>query len=201
MFRSSLILAGGSARRLGNIEKALVIIDGHTILERTSSMLSTVSDEVIISLRDQSQATTFGMDPGREKLVFDTVRDVGPLAGILEGCRMAESDYLFVTACDMPYLSPDVVELMFSRAMGHDAAIPSRDDGSMEPLCSVYKVSVMLPLIEKCVAKGERFILAPVFCMDDVVKVPVNDLREVDPELSSFVNINTHQDLEKFRKN
>lgn len=54
----------------------------------------------------------------------------------------------------------------------------------------------MLPEIEKAFERGKHSVLAPVFQMQDVVFVEVSEIREFDPELRTFVNINTVEDLE-----
>jgi molybdopterin-guanine dinucleotide biosynthesis protein A len=66
----------------------------------------------------------------------------------------------------------------------------------MEPLCGVYRVAPMLPFIEGSISSGKRFILAPVFELDDVVGVEMERIREVDPQLRTFININTFDDMD-----
>ncbi|WP_440952407.1 molybdenum cofactor guanylyltransferase [Methanococcoides sp. FTZ1] len=197
MTLSALILAGGRGRRLGNTEKALMNCDGRSLLERTISILDDIVDEVLISVRDEEQEKEFEAYAPGKRFVLDSYSDIGPLAGILEGFRAASGEYIFVTACDMPFIDPKVVEFMFRCAEGHDAAVPLRPDGSMEPLCGVYRVEPMLPLIESSIASGKRFILAPVFELDDVVGVEMEKIREVDPQLRTFININTFDDIDK----
>ncbi|WP_048193917.1 molybdenum cofactor guanylyltransferase [Methanococcoides methylutens] len=194
---SALILAGGRGRRLGNMEKALMKCDGKSVLERTINMLDDVVDEVLVSVRDEKQEKEFESHARGKKMVPDSYSDIGPLAGILEGFKAAKGEYIFVTACDMPFIDPKVVEFMFQCAEGHDAAVPLRLDGSMEPLCGVYRVAPLLPLIEKSIGSGKRFILAPVFELDDVIGVEMERIREVDPHLRTFININTFDDMDK----
>jgi len=117
---------------------------------------------------------------------------------MLEGFKKAKGEYIFVTACDMPFIDKEVVKFMFKCAEGHDAAVPVHNDGSMEPLCSVYRVEPMLPLIESSIQANRKFILSPVFELDDVVKVNIELLKEFDPQLKSLININTLEDLGRF---
>lgn len=131
-------------------------------------------------------------------MVFDTYQDVGPLAGMLEGFKRAKGEYIFVTACDMPFIDKEVVKFMFRSAGGHDAAVPIHNDGSMESLCSVYRVEPMLPLIESSIRSNKKFILAPVFELDDVLQVDIELLKVFDPQLKSLININTLEDLNRF---
>ncbi|MCD4703139.1 MAG: molybdenum cofactor guanylyltransferase [Methanosarcinaceae archaeon] len=197
MCRSSLILAGGLGKRLGFAEKGLIHLEGRTLIEQIINTLAPITDEIIISLRDRSQQEQFRRHLSDHKVVFDQYHHVGPLAGMLEGFKAAKGEYIFVTGCDMPYLDAGVIEYMFERAQGHDAAIPRWDDGRMEPLCAVYRVCSMIAGIETAILDDETFILAPVFKLDDAVDIDVNRIRMLDPDLRTFVNINTQQDLDE----
>jgi molybdopterin-guanine dinucleotide biosynthesis protein A len=197
MIRSSLILAGGRARRLGNKEKALIPFRGKTVIEHTIDVLEGLSDEIIVSIRDDEQKQILKGHVDNRTMVVDHYSDVGPLAGMLEGFKAAKGEYVFVTACDMPYPDAGVIRLLFECARGHDAAVPKWEDGRMEPLCAVYRTAPMVREIEKAVKNCDRFILAPVFKLKDVMYVDMEKIRSIDPELRMFVNINTVEDMEK----
>lgn len=198
--RSAIILAGGRGRRMGMVEKALLEFEGKTILERLLENLFRVVDEVILSARDASQKEklipVIEKFPDRQiRFCFDTLEDAGPLEGIRAGLLESESEYSFVCAGDMPFVNPEVVDLLFEKASGHDAALPRWDERMFEPLHAVYSRK-MLPEIEKAFERGKHSVLAPVFEMQDVVFVEVSEIREIDPELRTFANINTVEDLE-----
>lgn len=198
--RSAIILTGGKGRRLGMVEKALLEFEGKTILERLLENLFLVVDEVILSVRDILQKEK--LIPVREKFpdreihfCFDTLEDAGPLEGIRAGLLESRSEYSFVCAGDMPFVNSKVVDLLFEKACGHDAAIPRWNEKMFEPLHAVYSRR-MLPEIEKAFKRGKHSVLAPVFQMKDVIFVEVSEIREIDPELRTFANINTVEDLE-----
>ena len=94
----------------------------------------------------------------------------------------------------MPFVNSRVVDLLFEKASGHDAALPKWEDKKFEPLHAVYSKK-LIPEIEKAFEKGKRSVLTPVFEMKDVVLVDVSEIREIDPELRTFVNINTVEDM------
>jgi len=197
--RSAIVLAGGKGRRMGMVEKALLEFEGKTILERLLESLFRVVDEVIISVRDITQEQKFR--PLREKFptreirfCFDTLEDAGPLEGIRAGLLESRSEYSFVCAGDMPFVNSRVVDLLFEKANGHDAALPKWEDRKFEPLHSVYSKK-LISEIEKAFEKGRCSVLTPVFEMQDVVFVEISEIREIDPELRTFVNINTIEDI------
>ena len=134
--------------------------------------------------------------PAREiRFCFDTLEDAGPLEGIRAGLLESRSEYSFVCAGDMPFVNFRVVDLLFEKADGHDAALPRWEDRKFEPLHAVYSRK-LIPEIEKAFEKGKCSVLTPVFEMQDVVFVEVSEIRELDPELRTFANINTVEDME-----
>lgn len=54
----------------------------------------------------------------------------------------------------------------------------------------------MIPEIEKTFEKGKYSVFAPFFQMKNVIFVKVLGIREIDPELRTFANINTVEDIE-----
>ncbi|HEY3360905.1 MAG TPA: molybdenum cofactor guanylyltransferase [Methanosarcina sp.] len=200
-FRSAIVLAGGRGRRMGTVEKALLEFEGKTIIERLLESLFRVVDEVIISFRDKKQEEKFrpvlAKFPAREiRFCFDTLEDAGPLEGIREGLLESRAEYSFVCAGDMPFVDYRVVDLLFEKASGHDAALPRWGDRMFEPLHAVYSKQ-LIPVIEKTFEKGRCSVLTPVFEMKDVVLVEISEIKELDPELRTFANINTIEDMER----
>ena len=200
IFRSAVVLAGGRGRRMGMAEKALLEFEGKTILESLLENLFQVVDEVILSVRDKTQEKKFRpvieKFPAREiRFCFDTLEDAGPLEGIRAGLIESRAEYSFVCAGDMPFIDSRTVDLLFEKASGHDAALPKWEDEKFEPLHAVYSRR-LVPEIEKAFEKGKRSVLAPVFQMKDVVFVEVSEIRNLDPELRTFANINTVEDME-----
>ncbi|MHC1754543.1 MAG: molybdenum cofactor guanylyltransferase [Methanosarcina sp.] len=198
--RSAIVLAGGRGRRMGLVEKALLEFEGKTILERLLENLFRVVDEVILSVRDASQkeklVPVLEKFPSREiRFCFDTLDDAGPLEGIRAGLLESRSEYSFICAGDMPFVNFRVVDMLFEKAEGHDAALPRWDDRMFEPLHAVYSRK-LIPEIEKAFEKGKHSVLAPVFQMQDVIFVEVSKIREIDFKLRTFVNINTIRDIE-----
>ena len=195
---SAIILAGGRGKRLGYKEKALIPISGKPIIEYIIEVLEGVVDEIIVSVRDDRQKQLLKEYTTDRIIVVDEYVGAGPLAGILEGLGAAGGEYVFIVACDMPFINIGVLEFLFKCAQGHDGALPVGDDGIYEPLHAVYRTGPMLAGTEKAIEQGERFILAPIFDLEDMVFIEMNEIRELDPELKTFLNVNTLEDIEKY---
>ena len=85
---------------------------------------------------------------------------------------------------------------MISFAKGFDAVIPILDDRP-EPLQALYNKSCV-PAIEKQIVANDLKI-ARFFPKKKVCFVEEEKIRIKDPELRSFLNINTQEDLDKIQ--
>lgn len=88
----------------------------------------------------------------------------------------------------MPYVAPALVEHLLSQAAGVDVVVPLI--GSYyEPLFAVYRTTC-LNWIEALIERGSLKI-TPLYAQVQVREVGERELRLIDPQLRSFVNINT----------
>ncbi len=197
---SSIILAGGRGKRMGDQEKALLQYKGRTLIEHIIDILDPLVEEIVISVRDARQQSVLEPYIMGRIVVVDQLRGIGPLAGIVEGLRAVKGKYTFITACDMPHLNAGVVELLFNRANGHDAALPVHKNKRFEPLHAVYCSGPMLVATQKAIEMNEGFILAPISELGDVVVVGTKEIREIDAKLGTFINVNTWEDVERMGK-
>ncbi|MDD1744650.1 MAG: molybdenum cofactor guanylyltransferase [Candidatus Methanoperedens sp.] len=197
---SALILAGGMGRRLGYREKALIDINGKTLIALIIEKLEKVVDSIIISVRDRAQEELLKAALSLEyRFAYDIHKNTGPMSGILSGLSSCEDEYCFIAACDMPFINENVVRLLFRRSDNFDAAIPRWEDGFLEPLHAVYRCVPMIHETKQAIERGETIILAPVFKMK-VNYVPMDDVRKLDPDLRTFININTNDDIQKLSR-
>jgi molybdopterin-guanine dinucleotide biosynthesis protein A len=191
--RSAVILAGGAGRRIGG-EKALLFFRGKRLIQRSFDLLSEVTDEVVVVARDSAQAERLKeLVPGA-KLVWDWVFGQGPVAGLQAGMGGALGEYALAVGCDLPYLNLEVVEELFEQAEGYDGAVPVWPDGKGERLHAVYHAKRMELSCRIALESGERRISAPLRSMK-INYVSVDKLKQLDPELHTFFNINTPADL------
>jgi molybdopterin-guanine dinucleotide biosynthesis protein A len=191
--RTAIILAGGKGSRLNFAEKALLELQGKPILNHIIETLSKCVDEIIVVARDEDQQRK--LQRSGVRIVRDEVRGFGPVAGICTGLRASRSEYAFVTACDMPFIKAEVVDLLFRKAIGYDVAIPYPP----EPLHAVYKCKTTIAASSAAIRKREGAIMYVVNSLS-VNYVSKEDIRAVDPDLCTFVNINSLEDVEILNK-
>jgi molybdopterin-guanine dinucleotide biosynthesis protein A len=191
--RTAIILVGGKGSRMDFTEKALLELRGKPIIEHIIENLKSTVDEFIIAARDEEQGSKLKLD--NVIMVYDSIKNFGPIAGIYAGLKASTSEYSFVTACDMPCINRKVVELLFTRAKGYDAAIPFPP----EPLHAVYKKGSTLNAAKNAIERRKGAIMYIVDRLN-VNFVPKQDIREIDPQLSTFININRPEDIEPILK-
>lgn len=191
--RSCVILAGGAGRRIGS-EKAFLEFFGSMMIERTVDLVGEVVDDVVVVARDEEQLKRLQDLVPEAKLACDSVQGFGPVAGLAAGMAAARGGYALAVGCDLPFLKPEVLEILFDFAEGYEAAIPAQEGGLIEPLHAVYRADSMARACETALAMDIRKIRAPLGGLR-AKYVSVELLRPIDPELLSLFNLNTEEDL------
>lgn len=197
--RSGLILAGGRSTRFGGGEKSLKLVGGKRMICRVVDALSGAVDELVISVRDEQQKDRLFPFISGYYFAYDEVQGIGPLSGIYSGLKRLKGDYVVIAACDMPLINTAAIKLLFEKARGHDAAVPGHAGGFIEPLHAVYRREAMLKAVKESIAAGESKISAPLKRLKDVVYVSDEDIKKVDPDLDTFLNINRAEDMERIQ--
>jgi molybdopterin-guanine dinucleotide biosynthesis protein A len=193
---AGIILAGGRSRRMGR-DKALLSLPGDkqsTFISHLATLLSSSCDEVVLVARNKEQAASCAL-PG-VSVVTDQVPDVGPLMGLYSGLRTMQADYALVIAVDMPFIQPALITFLLSLPRD-DALLVPVVDRVPQVLLAMYPRS-LLPTIETCLQAGEHgpSVLLKVARVHYIEEA---QLRQVDPQLRSFVNLNTPEDLANYK--
>ncbi len=95
----------------------------------------------------------------------------------------------------MPFLAPDWIRLLRDRIGDAGLTIPYVD-GFHHPLSALYRCSAVVGPIAELLA-SER--LRPRFLIDAVQSIVLGEdaLREVDPTLSTLLNLNTQDEYQR----
>ena len=197
--RGAIILAGGLSTRLGR-SKAVIGIGGVPVLLRVVEAAFAVAGDVVVVSRAPLAAQIADLLPKGPPVATDRVRARTPLAGLLAGAEALTAETLAALACDLPFVRAPLLRRLFRKVRGHDAAVPRWPDGRLEPLVAVYRRSALLRAARSALAAGERSSLEMLARLRDVRYVPVDSLRSCDPDLRSFVNVNTPEDLARARR-
>jgi molybdopterin-guanine dinucleotide biosynthesis protein A len=187
-----VVLCGGQSRRMGR-SKADLPFGAETMLQRVVRLLGdVVSPIIVVAAADQRLPAL----PENVQRVSDRAPQQGPLEGLRAGLAaiVPWAEAAYVTSCDVPLLSHDFVREMVGLIDDHDAAVPV-DERYQHPLAAVYQTR-LLPHIERLLEAGQR---RPAFLLDavDTLRVPVQRLRKVDPDLRTLWNLNSPEDYQK----
>ena len=126
-------------------------------------------------------------------MVRDRTADRGPLEGLAVGlAALADrAEAAYVSSCDAPLLKPEWIREMFRRLGDADICVP-KDRKYHHPLAAAYRTRIV-PVVESLLNADRR---RPVFLFDEctTTEVQVDELRAVDPELESLLNLNRPED-------
>ena len=113
---TAVIMAGGDSSRMGR-DKANVTLGEKTLLQTVSATMQQLFPQVVVSVR-QPRA---GIDLPQ---VCDELPNGGPLAGLVASLGQITTPWAFMVACDMPFVVPEVVELLARYRLQHQAVVP-----------------------------------------------------------------------------
>lgn len=187
---AAAIIAGGQARRLEGRVKALIQVQGRTVLDRQLAVLAPAFPAMAISANDPTPFRATGLP-----VLPDSRPGLGPLAGIAAALAWCPAPYLLVVAGDMPYVDAPVIDLLLAgRGPGVDVVVPFIG-GLPEPLLALYARSC-LPVAEQRLRAG-RHKTAGLITEEGLLVRRVDEpaLRAVDPALRCFTNLNAASDL------
>ena len=181
---TAAILAGGKARRMDNMDKGLVELNGKRLVEYVAERLSTQVDQVIISANRNQQAYARYRYP----VVSDDSDDFsGPLAGILAAMKKANTDCLFVCPCDAPLLSTTLVARLLAQAGPSCRPCIPHDGERLQPLFALLPTR-LIGSLQGFLATGRHKVTDWIMTTDPLI-VDCADIHD------SFININTMQEL------
>jgi molybdopterin-guanine dinucleotide biosynthesis protein A len=135
--------------------------------------------------------------PADARFVVDLCESNGPLIGALTGFESAYGKYALLLPFDMPFVSREVVSLLFELCVGKAAVIPRWPNGQIEPLHSVYQTAMALEAAKSAVDEGKLNLRAMIEKMRGVRYVSTLVIQQLDPDFRTFFNINTPVDLKK----
>ncbi len=188
------ILTGGKSSRMGK-DKAALFYGGKTFLERLVLEFAGAEDceEVLVCGKPFDTSGELVHDQAfgaKARFVPDQKSEKGPLEGLRRALSEAKSDLVFVCAVDMPFATKEIPDYLKEFVCSDYECYVSLVDGRPEPLCALYKKSV-LPAVEEQLAAGE-LKLSRLY-----EKVPTKFVLIEKSSLPKklFANVNTPQDV------
>ncbi len=191
--RGAIILAGGDSKRLGS-PKALLKFQECTLLELIVDCLKEYFVQLTLVT---DRPDLYGHLP--VNITGDIIKTdkKSPLRGIHAGLISSPLSYQFIVACDMPFLSLDLIKYMEKFTDDYDAVVP-RIGNYFQPLHAYYSRSC-IEVIEAQVKKG-RYKVTEFYSQLNIKYVGEEEIKRFDPQQRSFININRWSDYENALK-
>jgi molybdopterin-guanine dinucleotide biosynthesis protein A len=195
------ILAGGQSQRMGT-DKVLLPWNGGQVIDRmitVGRLLVDAEDVLVIGDRPPYH--------GRGAVVVaDRFPGCGPLGAIATAMSATNHARVLVLAGDMPQASERLLRAMLALESAADAIVPVRGDAgsahrdgrTFETLHAIYR-SNCLPVAERLIEQGELAVVR-LLEMVNVHSLDEPWIRRWDPEMRSFANANTPEELDRIRR-
>lgn len=191
---TAVILAGGRSLRFGS-NKALARLDHQgTLIETLANMLKEIFADVFV-LTKEKKSLAFMEERGFQVLT-DRFENYHPLNGLASALSYAKTEKIFLCACDMPFLNPDLIRFLCSKSDGVGAVVPFFE-GHPQPLCGVYSKTCFDTILKSKMFedshKGVRFLLDQV----NTRYIEESEWRAFDSTGRSFFDIDTPEQLNR----
>jgi molybdopterin-guanine dinucleotide biosynthesis protein A len=180
----AFILAGGASSRMGS-DKSQLLINNQSFTEHIAETLYKVNDSVTIVGHESNDS--------RLRVAMDVYPKWGALGGIHGALNACKVEWAFVIACDMPFVSAELIKRLAQYRHQNDAVVPIQPDGRPQPLCAFYRVATCLAWAAKLIKTDHR---RPLDLLNSVKThwVSFAELADLDQSQNFFVNINTPED-------
>jgi molybdopterin-guanine dinucleotide biosynthesis protein A len=185
---TAVILAGGTSSRMGS-NKALLVVDGTPLIEKIYRTMARLFREVILVTNTPGEYAFLPCP-----MVADRYPGVGPLAGLHAGILASREDRIFITACDTPFLNPDVIRMICAVDGEYDAVVPL-SAGGKEPLQALYKRRC-LAMVEQALEQGNGKLMNLLDRLRTRFITP-EELASIPGAELSFCNVNTPEEYER----
>lgn len=191
----ALILMGGRNSRMGGNVKGLLKINEVTFLEQIVGVLEDFSTIYLSVNKKFSSEEIKKYEEMGLSVIVDIYDDIGPMGGMYSSLKNCKEDYLFITACDMPFINKDLInELQANMKNNIDVVLFSKNK-LLYPLGAIYSKNVlssMKELIDNKEYKPLKLIRNSNFL--ELL------LEETDLSDDVFKNINTPEEYEQLIK-
>jgi molybdopterin-guanine dinucleotide biosynthesis protein A len=185
---SGIILANEAPRHSDKDRTAFVEVGGRKVLDWLVDLLGPLFKEIIVVA--QEPLAYMGWDVS---IVRDGSHSPNALTGLHAGLFASGNPHALATTCDMPVLQPQIVQLLLDTTAPRWDAIVAATEAGIAPFPGVYSKRCV-KLLETILA-DERLGLKTLIKQAHCTTVSIDAVRALDPELISFLNIQSTEQL------
>jgi molybdopterin-guanine dinucleotide biosynthesis protein A len=172
-------------------DKAFLEVVGKPLFERVLDAFRESFERIVLVGDREERFAKYGLP---------VVPDLYPgsaLGGLYTGLKLAATENVFVSSCDLPFPNAAIIRRLCSLAHGYDAVVPLTPYG-FEPLFALYGKPCLGPMLD--LLEQQNFCVYDFYPQVRVRYVSGEELADLDREGKAFLNVNTPEELEKVRK-
>lgn len=178
---TGVILVGGKSRRMGR-DKAFLEVAGKPLFERVLELFRENFDRVVLVGDREERFAAYGLP------VLPDIYPGSALGGLYTGICHAETEYIFVSSCDLLFPNADILRYLCSMRDGFDAVVPRTRFG-YEPLFALYAKGCLGPI--RTLLESGDFCAYAWYPQVRARYVPQEELARLDRDGRAFLNVNT----------
>lgn len=166
-------------------DKALLELEGETLLERAIKLCNPFSSALLISSNSDAHAAF------NYPVINDEVKNCGPMGGIYSCLKNSDTALNLILSVDAVCVNKKFIEFLLSNTGDFDAVVPFTEKGA-EPLIALYNKSI-LPAMGNQLKSGD-------YSMQNLLKeskvnwLDAGKLQEENNYL--FTNLNRPEDIQ-----
>lgn len=184
---TGIILAGGKSSRMGS-DKGLTLFNDRPLINYVIDILQPLCERIIISANNP-EYNKFGFD-----VINDKVPDSGPMGGIYSALLHSTTEINIVLSCDSPFVKTQTFEYLLEQYYDTDICVPMQSSGKYEPLCGIYKKSV-IPYFKEFI-ENKNYKIPMVFEIAKFQEVKIDEHNEFF-NFQTFSNLNSKEDIKQ----
>jgi molybdopterin-guanine dinucleotide biosynthesis protein A len=137
----AVVLAGGGSTRFGGVDKALLVLEGVTLLDRVLRATNRAASTVVVGpIRRTGREVGWTAEepPGG-----------GPVAGIAAGLSTGVAPVVVIVSCDLPWLTEEAVAGLVAGVGEHDGFGLLDSDGREQWLAAAYRRTALVEALQR----------------------------------------------------
>jgi len=211
-FLAIAVLIGGKSSRFGS-DKGLFELSGKLLISYLLDILSEFEYDVFLVAKSIEQVndymkkidiknlTGFIIDE-KDETLSKTLRT--PMIGLFSAFKeLKKLNYkkVLTLSCDTPLIKKEVLKYLINQCKSFDCCILQWENGLLEPLFAIYPIKKALKSTKKCIEIQSYKLTCLLSTQWKTNFISIEkDIKIIDKNLFSFININEPIDLEKLKE-
>jgi molybdopterin-guanine dinucleotide biosynthesis protein A len=156
-----------------------------------------IAEQVIVVTDSQEVADAYQKVVPSADFVVNKSDLKGPLAEVVAGFEAAEGEYSLILPSGSPFVSSELIQLLFELCIGKSAVVPRWTNQECETLHAVYNTKIALEAAKPLLAEGVDDMVTLVEKLRGVRYLSTMVIEQLDPDYRSFFTVTSAVALKK----